>query len=689
VFVRKDTSGRRAWFLLNLLIMLSCTAPGIGQPQDSGTEDDFTDMSIEELMEIEIVVSGSRQAQKMNELSVPVSVITAEDIHYSGLTSIPEILQFSVGMDVLKLDRGRYAVGVRGMHDFTSDRLLTLINGRIADSPLFGGSEFWRLPILIEDIERIEVVRGPGGAAWGANAFTGVVNIITKKPEDVLGSLVTTNINEFGDTYTHLRFAEKQGKWTWRTSLGYEDRETSDAAGAGRFDTLASPPLPGLMGFGGYSTSDFSRNSIFDGEATYTRSAQTKMSVGAGYSHNELGNFEFGGYYPEGDGWLETVRPFAKIDHKFEDGSSGYVQWFGNFATSKIASLTKWSSSENDIEGQMNLEPAENHRLSVGGNVRVIRLDGDPISDSDIIIHGEPLDEQLAGLFLIDRWTLSDSLVLEGQIRGDSYSETQSDWSTRLTALQSIDEQKNHVLRFSFAKAYRSPLAGLRQVTTQRISLAPLGAPGYGFNVLMPSDDLDNEETWSLETGYKGRLADDTTLHIDGYYQRFTKMIGYRTVPDPLPLGRAYYQPDNINGADSYGVEVEIEKKTKAAVLSAWYAYNSFSTDETGQNIRSYEPANHKVGLNGRLFLTEGWTINANYRYTTTTDAGAGTTLAIGPSHRLDFGIAKDFSDGQGEVMVGVSDVLNETNGPNYGMGQLTAHETPGRVLFARMQFNF
>ena len=219
--------------------------------------------------------------------------------------------------------------------------------------------------------------------------------------------------------------------------------------------------------------------------------------------------------------------------------------------------------------------------------------------------------------------------------------------------------------------------------------MAPLSLPGYAFNILSPSGDLDNEETWSLESGYKGKITEDITLNIDGYYQRFSKMIGYRNVPDPLPLGRAYYQPDNIDGADSYGAELEIEKRTRTTKLSAWYAYNDFHRDQVDQNLRSYGPSKHKVGLTGRLFLMDGWTVNVNYRYSTTTPAYASTVNEINPSHRLDFGIAKGFTDGKCEVMAGISDVLNETNGPNYVMGQLTAHETPGRTLFARMQLRF
>src|SRR4030042_5330977 len=295
ILIYKFTFVLLLWFLLGVETCL------LAEQQDPNGKEDLFEMSIEELMERPVVVSASRQAQKVGELSVPVSVITAEDIHYSGLTSIPEILQFTPGVDVLKLSRFRYAVGVRGLHEFISDRTLVLINGRSAESPLFGGAEYYTLPILMEDIERIEVVRGPGGAAWGANAFNGVINLITKKPEDVLGYFGSTRMDEFGDSYTHLRYAEKNGKWSWRTSLGYSDYESSDQAGAGRYEsgnqTLTRNPLLG-MGFNNFSARDYSRALQLGSEAFYNYSENTIISFGTDYSHNVLGSYEFLWYYP-------------------------------------------------------------------------------------------------------------------------------------------------------------------------------------------------------------------------------------------------------------------------------------------------------------------------------------------------------------------------------------------------------
>jgi outer membrane cobalamin receptor len=199
--------------LFAVVLLLTLGLPAFAQQDDTNETKNFFDMPIEELMNVS-VVSASRLPTQSQYLSAPVTVITAEDIHYSGLTTIPEILQFAPGVDVRRLDRQRYAVGVRGLFGVFSDRTLVLIDGRPATDILYGTTHWENLPIMMEDIERIEIVRGPVGAAWGANAFTGAINIITKKPDQCKGGLISTTISEFGDTYTHLRYAQKEIKST-------------------------------------------------------------------------------------------------------------------------------------------------------------------------------------------------------------------------------------------------------------------------------------------------------------------------------------------------------------------------------------------------------------------------------------------------------------------------------------------
>ena len=131
------------------------------EPADSESSEAIFGKELELFDALPEVISSGRQLQTLHVSSATISVMDAEDIHYSGSTTIPALLQFVPGLDVLKIDRNRAAIGARGLHQAFADRTIALIDGRNASSPIFGGPDFYRLPIFVEDIERIEVVRGP------------------------------------------------------------------------------------------------------------------------------------------------------------------------------------------------------------------------------------------------------------------------------------------------------------------------------------------------------------------------------------------------------------------------------------------------------------------------------------------------------------------------------------------------
>ena len=211
------------------------------------------------------------------------------------------------------------------------------------------------------------------------------------------------------------------------------------------------------------------------------------------------------------------------------------------------------------------------------------------------------------------------------------------------------------------------------------------------MNLLRPRKTLKNEETWSVETGYTGKITPMLTVRADAYYQRFEKLIGFETLPDPLGMGRFFAGPTNVDGADSWGAETEVALKGKKGKLSAWYAYNAFQPDWTRQTLRAYTPATHKAGLTGRLHLPDDWTVNSNYRYTTVTSGHHFASVASsnpGPTHRLDLAVAKKVFQGNGEVLIGVSDLLNKTNDGTIAADGGSGHDVPGRMFFLRFQWN-
>jgi iron complex outermembrane receptor protein len=675
--------------LLCLVLSMGEVCALENQPDKS---EDYFDMSIEKLMEVPVVVSASRQEQKISELSVPVTVITAEDIHYSGLTSIAEILQFATGVDVVRLDRSRYMVGVRGLESTVSDRTLVLINGRSTLDPVFGTS-WMELPVLVEDIERIEIVRGPGGAVWGSNAYTGVINIITKKPEDTKGVFSSTTINEFGDSYTHLRFAGVDKKFSFRVSAGYEGLEDSDAAGAGRMFSK-HPSLNPFMGFDTFKANDFFRSYKFDTDFGYKLSEDSKLSFGAAHSSSEGGNREFVGYFPRNNFLTSITRLYSRIDHKFDENTNGYLQWFGNFASfDNSYVIRRYAFNENDIEGQINFRPNDKHNISIGGNLRWVHITSDNASlINESVFNESAYDEYWAGLYVVDKFRLSDRWTLEGQARIDHFSKTQTDWSARAAALYALDEDKNHILRFAYGRSFRAGSTSLRE-----FNLTGLGGL---FNVHGIGSELKNENIYSLEAGYTGKFSENLTFSLNTFYQRMERLIGAVNRVDVIwfvPITTSTFV--NTGGANMYGVEAELETKiNKNSSLSAWYSYNYLDLDHYAQVIRSFNPARHKTGLTYRWFIDKNWVFNLNYSNTIISDAieifSTGDTQ-LSPFNkkqtinRLDLTISRKICKGNGELMIGVADVLNKTIPAASDFNNFTGFETPGRMFFGRLQIHF
>ncbi|MCE5186031.1 MAG: TonB-dependent receptor [Planctomycetaceae bacterium] len=663
------------------VLFLLAVSGGITLAEKVTDSNALFDMSIQELMEVPIVVTAARDSQRIDHSAIPVSIITREDIHFSGATTIPEILQFAPGIDVRRVDRSRYAVGVRGLSGLYSDRTLVLINGRDAMNPVFASIDWMHFPVLIEDIERIEIVRGPAGGVWGANAFNGVINIITTRPSDTPDNLFSTTINEYGDTYNQARVMGTKGAWRWRVSASYEDLENSDDAGAGRM-VSAFPELNPFIGFSAYEARDFFRSYKIDTEVQYDISEQTALSFGGAHSQNEFGDLDNLGYFPMQDDDSSVTRLFARIDHEFDAETRGHLQWYGNYVVSHLPQvIRRYSYYLNDLEGQLDFHPVEEHKISVGGNLRWTHITTDNQSLFNEAVFSEPVfDEYGAGLFAVDHWTITDRLSLESQARIDRFNKTQTDWSLRSALLYALDSQDEHILRLAFARAYRSAAAIVRES-----SISSLG----GMFQSSPSpDEFGNEHTYSIEAGYSGKIGDNCMLRVDGYYQRMDDFLGVETqMFGPVSISTF----DNYGGADSHGVETELTYEMHPAKISAWYSYNELNTDDPAEVVRAFFPARHKAGIRLLYDFDQFWTGAVNFVYNDVihlNEAGSPFKEAS-VFNRLDMTLSRSFAKGSGEWMLGVSDVLNQTEDPVFDINTFARHETPGRTFFTRLQWRF
>ncbi|MEO8678407.1 MAG: TonB-dependent receptor [Vicinamibacterales bacterium] len=205
--------------------LVALPAPGLAQ----GRPPDLSQVSIEELMNIEVTAAG-RKEQRATDVAAAVYVITNDDIRRSGMTTIPDLLRLAPGVDVAQINSNKWSVSVRGFNGLFANKLLVLVDGRSTYNRLFSGVIWEAQDLMLDDIERIEVIRGPGAAMWGANAVNGVINIITKTSLDTQGGLVRADAGRMG-VQAAVRYGGAVGAVHYRVF----------AQGTGRDQSLVEP----------------------------------------------------------------------------------------------------------------------------------------------------------------------------------------------------------------------------------------------------------------------------------------------------------------------------------------------------------------------------------------------------------------------------------------------------------------
>jgi len=210
-----------------ILLLAVCVASAFAAGQA-----DLTQLSLEDLMNITIT-SVSKKAQPLSDAPAAVFVITADDIRRSGATSIADALRMVPGLQVAKLDANKWAITSRGFNGRFANKLLVLMDGRSIYTPWFSGVFWETVDTMLEDIERIEVIRGPGASLWGANAVNGVINIITRKAQETQGGLLAGTIGTEERGIGALRYGTRIGKDTaLRAFAKYISRDAAvDATG--------------------------------------------------------------------------------------------------------------------------------------------------------------------------------------------------------------------------------------------------------------------------------------------------------------------------------------------------------------------------------------------------------------------------------------------------------------------------
>ncbi|HYL86204.1 MAG TPA: TonB-dependent receptor plug domain-containing protein [Candidatus Angelobacter sp.] len=503
----RSHQARRASVLV-LFLTLAKAGAWANPPQNADSQQkDLTQVSIENLMNME-VSSASKKEQSVSRTAAAVFVLTQDDIRRSGMTTLPDVLRLVPGVEVAQIDASKWAVTSRGFNGRFADKLLVLIDGRSLYSPEFAGV-FWQVQdLMLEDIDHIEVIRGPGTTLWGANAVAGVINILTKKAKDTQGGLLTAGGGTQERGFTGARYGASQGdKLAYRFYGNYFDRgEFQNATGGG-----AGDDWDGLRsGF------------RIDAQTTSKDSLTIEGDVyrDASHSQNHLAIFTppfnttplTQTTYLGGDvlgRWTRTYSPHSEFSlQMYYDG----ISRDDVIATAVLHVL--------DIDFQDHLSLGERHDFIWGANYR---SSADSTSATGAVsFNPSSLRANLSSVFLQDEVAIvPNRLWFTPGIRFEDTPFTGYNVEPSGRMLWSVSE--NQSLWVSAALAQRTPQRserGLHDITAV--------FPGLGGSLtsvdLFGSPSTGDESVLDFEAGYRAQVTKTVSIDLAAFHDHYSDL---------------------------------------------------------------------------------------------------------------------------------------------------------------------
>ena len=502
-----------------------------GDDSDQFSSTDLTELSLEELMSVE-VTSVSKKKQKLSESAAAIFVITQEDIRRSGVTSIPEALRMVPGLQVARNSKNQWDISARGFNERFTNKLLVLIDGRTVYNPLFAGVTWETQDTILEDIERIEVIRGPGGSLWGVNAVNGVINIITKKAQDTQGLLVSGVAgNEEG--IVSIRQGGSHGSdLHYRLFTKYFNRDTSFNAMRAHDDTR--------LFRSGFRTDwePASQDRVMVQGELYTGDGGQQSTVAT------TSTFPFGFTTGNEDLRMSGGHLLTRWEHTWDSGSDMALQFF----------YDRYERSENTIKATIDTFDVDfQHRFAFFSNQELLwgmeyRYWIDDLQNTaGTTVFPDSRSFTLLSGFLQDEITLlPDALTVTLGTKLSHNDFTGFEYQPSGRFLWKPIE--GHSVWGAVSRAVRVPS---RLEDNSRLTFAP------NANTPVPTRFLGNqefksEELLAFEIGYRLNTFERFTIDITGFYNQYDNVRGTRVITLAPPTGTL----ENNLTVDTIGVEI-------------------------------------------------------------------------------------------------------------------------------------
>ena len=584
-------------------IMLLCSMTGSAKAATI-VSTDLTELSLEELMNIEIT-SVSKKPEKLADAAAAIFVITQEDIRRSGVTSIPEALRMVPGINVARIDSNKWAITSRGFNGRFANKLLVLIDGRSVYAPSFSGV-YWEVQdTLMEDLDRIEVIRGPGATLWGANAVNGVINIITKSAADTQGGLVALGAGTEERGFGGVRYGMAMGKSTYGRfyAKGFKRDEfvytTGDDAGDDwemlrggfRLDSLLYDRDPVTV-----------QGDIYQGDINQTLNL---AMLPAPYSNIFEDKSEVSGWNLL-TRWQHTLSPTSDFTlQAYYDRTDREDTLYGEIRDTF------------DIDLQHQFAAGERHEVIWGLGYRYTH------DDITSILDPESRSDELFSAFVQDKITLMEDclwLTIGSKFEHNDYTGYEIQPNARLFWAPHTD----HKLWASVGRAVRTP----SRAENGTDLLNDVKPPFYYPNMPLPvastvkgNRDYESEELLAYELGYRFVPANTLSLDMSVFYNDYDNLRSFEE-EKPVYHGIEYMEIplrfDNELKGKTYGLE--LAAVWQAADWWQWdmaysYLWIDIDTCSEAQKGQTNDGPQHQVSLRSAVNLSKDLDLDLWLRY--------------------------------------------------------------------------
>jgi iron complex outermembrane receptor protein len=559
--------------------------------------------SLEELMNIE-VTSVSKKEQKLSQTPAAIYVITQEDIARSGATNIPDLLRMVPGVDVAQVDANRWAISIRGFNDIYSNKLLVLIDGRTAYDPIFSGVSWDEMDVPLNDIERIEIIRGPGGTVWGANAVNGVINIITKSARETQGLYLQTGTGSEENNDHEAQYGGRIGSKDYYRAFGryFSFGALSNAQNENAADGW-------LMRHGGFR-SDWNLSGkdslMVEGDLYQTNEGQTIRTP------LSTQGFAFRIFNDQFNSTGGSV--LSRWDHTFSGGSETSLQFYEMGHT----------RGDNGARERFNIvDLSFEHHFHVGSRHDLVwgldyRYNHGSMRAGYAVSMSPPVRNfNLFSGFVQDQIRLTDSLwfTLGSKLEHNPFTGVEDEPSASLA--WAIDDHQT--LWMAASKAIRQP-ALLDEAF--RIDNTPFALPSGELGVIsiFGNPDFRSEQLRDYEIGYWSVLSNKVSVDLDGFYSFYRDLRTnepqtpfFEFSPPPPHLTLPLIWMNGMRGQD-YGAEFSANWR----VVPRWKLSGGYSLlkmnlhlNPTSQDVSSLaeegQSPEHQFNIRSYLNITHNW----------------------------------------------------------------------------------